>query len=128
MKAATETSARSRATLDQRIVDLELRLKRDRSAARLRFDSLLRSACERLASPAALLLAAGAGFAVHRFSLLQRPLPSSAAEAAPAAPDSLLNGMVRGLGLAVSLFALLPEPGRARPGAADPDARIGRTD
>ncbi len=115
MKVACEPPAKSNALLDQKIAELEQRLQRDRAVSRLRTKALKQGMHDSLTSPLALLLAAGSGFAAHRFDLFHKPKSrDTATAAAPAAPDSLLDGMVRAFTLAASLVALMPDNPRSK--------------
>lgn len=109
--------------LNQQIAEFELRLQRDRTVSRLRSEALLKGVRDSFTSPLALLIAAGTGFAAHRFDLLHRPKPDAATAARPSAPDSLLDGMIRSFTLAASLVALLPDSPPSRPGEVAPDAQ-----
>jgi hypothetical protein len=108
--------------LDQRIAELELRIQRDRQHSRLRTRALLTGMRDSLTSPLSLAIAAGTGFAVHRFNLLHRPRPEVAAGAKPGISDSLLSGMIRTFTLTASLIALLPDAPAPRPNDPSPSA------
>lgn len=116
MSRATEPPATSNALLDQKIAELERRLQGNRRLSKQRSHALVKGIRDSFTSPLALLIAAGTGFAAHRFDLLHRPKPDSNSPAATGASDSLLDGMIRAFSLAATVVALLPD---AAPSPAD---------
>jgi hypothetical protein len=121
MNTLREPPAKSNAMLDRKIALIELRLQRDRTITRLRTNALKKGMHDSLTSPLALLLAAGTGFAAHRFDLLHRPKPSIEAASQPSTPDSLLDGMIRTFTFAAWLIALVPDASPSKAGEVTSD-------
>lgn len=114
MSAAHRDSARP-ASLNQRIRESERQLAGRQRSLGLRAGALRRNLRQNLGSPIALIIAAGAGFAVGQFSKRKR------AEAAPRSDPpsdrpSLFATLMDALTLATTVMAMLPamrrEPAR----------------
>ncbi|MEO8135961.1 MAG: hypothetical protein ABI831_18540 [Betaproteobacteria bacterium] len=120
---------RSFGSLDVEIGDIELRLRSRRAASTLHAADIERKLRDKLSSPIALLVAAGAGFAAGRFGVFRKrhspaAVDGQVVESGPGIDGAkLLNRIMDGLTLAGTIMSMLPrrdrQPDPATAGAAN---------
>ena len=93
-------------SLDQQILDVELRLMQRRRSSRQHGAALRQRLRDTLSSPLMLLVAAGVGFALGPWSWRRKAAPS-VAQGAGGGP-SLLSTIMKALTLAGAVMAILP--------------------
>jgi hypothetical protein len=104
-------------SLDERIRQTERQLAGRQSSIGVRAAALGRSVRENLSSPIALLVAAGAGFAIGQYSKRKKAEPTAESEPSSVRP-SIFATLMDAITLATTVLAMFPAMRREPPGEA----------